>query len=148
MRNMFFSVRPPSTESYMMVNFILVNNMTGFKTSLPWKGIIRLIFLWRAWESESWADLAKSVSMPPCEQSFLLSSWSRRRTGDSAGIASSLWSRRSLVYRFSKQNNNSARVSRFFVQFFAELHDFDVKRPNVTFYSGCEQATTNFSFSS
>ena len=29
--------------------------------------------------------------------------------------------------RFNEQNNNSARASRFFVHFFAALHNYDVK---------------------
>ena len=28
------------------------------------------------------------------------------------------------------------------------LHEYDVKTPNFTFYGGCKQATTTFSFSS
>ena len=38
--------------------------------------------------------------------------------------------------RFSRQNNNFARASHFFVHFFAVLHDYDVKLPNFTFSGG------------
>ena len=49
---------------------------------------------------------------------------------------------------FDKQNNNFARASRFFVRFFAALHDNDVKLPNFTFSGGREHKTsTLFSFS-
>ena len=44
-----------------------------------------------------------------------------------------------------KQNNNFARASRYFVHFsLLSLHDYDVKRPNFTFYGGREGKTTNF----
>ena len=44
--------------------------------------------------------------------------------------------------------NNFARASRFFVRFFAALHDNDVKLPNFTFSGGREHKTsTLFSFS-
>ena len=34
---------------------------------------------------------------------------------------------------FSRQNNNFARASHFFVHFFFFLHEYDVKLPNFTF---------------
>ena len=40
------------------------------------------------------------------------------------------------------------RASRFLYIFFLPLlHDYDVKMANFTFYEGCKQATTKFSFS-
>ena len=45
---------------------------------------------------------------------------------------------------FEKQNNNVARASRFFLHFFAVLHDYDVQMPNFVFYRERIQATTYF----
>ena len=48
----------------------------------------------------------------------------------------------------TRQNNNFARVSRFFAYIsFPSLHDYHVKMPNFTFCEGCKQAMTKFSFS-
>ena len=49
--------------------------------------------------------------------------------------------------RLKRQNNNSARVSRFLYISLASLHDYDGKIPNFTFYGTCKQATAKFCFS-
>ena len=49
----------------------------------------------------------------------------------------------------SRSNNTlpwSPRASRFFVHFFASLHDHHVKMPIFMFRGGCEHKTTFFSF--
>ena len=46
-----------------------------------------------------------------------------------------------------KQNNNFARATHFFVDFFPVLHDYDVKMPNFAFYGGRKEATTKNYFS-
>ena len=46
--------------------------MTGFKTSMPWKGIIRVIFLWRARKSESWVILRFIQDMNKRRRIFFL----------------------------------------------------------------------------
>ena len=47
----------------------------------------------------------------------------------------------------TRQNNNFARASLFFVHSFPSLHDYHVKMPNFTFCGGRKQAMTKFSFS-
>ena len=47
--------------------------------------------------------------------------------------------------RLNKQNDNSARASRFFVISLPSLHYYDVQMPNFTFYGGRKQATGKFS---
>ena len=41
--------------------------------------------------------------------------------------------------RFNNQNNNFARASRFFDISLPSLHDYDLKMPLFTFYSGSTQ---------
>ena len=45
--------------------------------------------------------------------------------------------------RFNDQNNSSACASRFSVRFF-DVHDYEVKPPNLTFFGGRGHTTTNF----
>ena len=45
--------------------------------------------------------------------------------------------------RFNDQNNSSACASRFSVHFF-DVHDYEVKPPNLTFFGGRGHTTTNF----
>ena len=42
--------------------------------------------------------------------------------------------------------NNLARASRFFVHFFAVVHDYNVKVPNFTFRGGRDYKTATFFF--
>ena len=46
-----------------------------------------------------------------------------------------------------RENNNSARVSRFFVHFFAITARLRCQLPNFTYHRQREHTTTNFSFS-
>ena len=43
----------------------------------------------------------------------------------------------------TRQNNNFARASLFFVHSFPSLHDYHVKMPNFTFCEGRKQATSD-----
>ena len=47
-------------------------------------------------------------------------------------------------HRFNKQNNNFARASRFFHMSLSFFHDYDMKKPNLTFYGDPNKRRRNF----
>ena len=133
--------------------------MTGFKTLIPWNGIFRVALLCTrerivgrpaqiSIDATLWAELPFV---------FLIEEENRRLSLNRLKPLKSPQSSRRCDEGDGNEKgknaiglvSNNSRVSRFFVQFFAEQqHDFDMKMPNFTFYWGREQATTKFCFSS
>ena len=129
-------VKPPGNVSWVssaaVFYFSSFNCFLCKKNISHWKKLFTLrcfgfIFSWSHWK---WwkRSLLEPARRNPIALLWRSGNWlGTLRTHDDGGNG------KVKNNRFNEQNNNSARASRFFVQFLPSLHNYQVKWPNFKF---------------